>query len=124
MTTTFKLEVFCGDGTDKVHNFLKKFDRYINIANIKAEQQAGILYFHLDRRARWFIDNLNPAPADFGGYSPSIIEEICVKRIKSKVKTSVFQMQKMPCENINDFLYRLEKDAHTMTLPDNVSRSA
>ena len=60
----FRLEKFRGDGTDDITDFLKKFDRYVNLCNIKAEQQFDLLCLQLEGRAQWYIDSLHTAPAD------------------------------------------------------------
>ena len=38
MATGFRLEKFRGDDTDDVEEFIKKFDRYCNVTNLKNEQ--------------------------------------------------------------------------------------
>ena len=42
----FKLDVFRGDVTDKVEDFLKSSDQYVSIVQIK-KQQLDVLLYHL-----------------------------------------------------------------------------
>ena len=56
-------EKFRGDCTDNLTDFLEKFDRYVNLCNVKPEQQYDLLCLQLEGRAQWYIDSLNPVPA-------------------------------------------------------------
>ena len=64
MATGFKLEKFRGDGTDDIEEFLKRFERYCNVTNVKNEQKMVLLCLHLEGRASWYIDSLTTAPVD------------------------------------------------------------
>ena len=54
--------MFRGDGTNKVEDFLKRFEQYVNIVQIKKEQQQDVLLYHLGGRARWYLDSVSPQP--------------------------------------------------------------
>ena len=53
--------MFRGDVTDKVEDFLKSFDQYVSIVQIK-KQQLDVLLYHLEGRARWYLDSVSPQP--------------------------------------------------------------
>ena len=67
----FLLEKFRGDGTDNITDFLKKFDRYVNLCNVKPEQQYDLVCLQLEGRAWWYIDSLNQPPADLAALKVS-----------------------------------------------------
>ena len=111
----FRLEKFRGDGTDDITDFLKKFDRYVNLCNIKAEQQFDLLCLQLEGRAQWYIDSLHTAPADLAA-----LKNVLTNKFKrdERIKMDIFRMKKLDIESINDFVYRVEKETHKLDLTD------
>ena len=114
---TFKLEVFRGDETDRIEDFIKRFDQYTSIVGMKKEQHLDVLFYHLEGRARWFIDTVKPQPKTVEDAKKALENKF---KQEVKVKLNVFNMKKMSTESINDFIYTIEKDTHHMSLPENV----
>ena len=117
MAGAFKLDMFRGDGTDKVEDFLKRFEQYVNIVQIKKEQQLDVLLYHLEGRARWYLDTVSPQPKTVDEAKVALTTKF---KQDVTVRLNVFSMKKMEAESISDFMYRLEKDTHHMNLPENV----
>ena len=83
MASGFKVEKFGGDGTDDTEDYLKMFDRYVDISIVKPEQKVDLLCLHLEKRAMWFAENLNPPPADLTALKTALINKFKEeKRIK------------------------------------------
>ena len=76
----FRLEKFSGNGTDNITNFLKKFDRYVNLCNVKPEQQYDLLCLQLEGRAQWYIDSLNQPPADLAALKLVLKNKFAVEK--------------------------------------------
>ena len=74
--TSFRLEKFKGDGTDNVEEYLKKFDKYVKVCNIKDDQQFDVLCLQLEGRAHWYVDSLNPAPKDLKELTTALNKQI------------------------------------------------
>ena len=82
MATGFRLEKFRRDDTDDVEEFIKKFDRYCNVTNVKNEQKFDLVCLHLEGRASWYVDNLATAPADLTALKAALTSKFKVdKRI-------------------------------------------
>ena len=82
MATGFRLEKFRGDDTDDVEEFIKKFDRYCNVTNVKNEQKLDLMCLHLEGRASWYVDNLATAPEDLTALKAALTNKFKVdKRI-------------------------------------------
>lgn len=115
MATGYKLEKFRGDGTDDIEDFLKRFDRYVNVANVKQEQKSDLLCLHLEGRASWFVDNLNPPPADLAALRKALTDKFVLEK---HIKIETLKMKKLDLESVNDFIYRVEKETHKLKFPE------
>ena len=83
----FLLEKFRGDGTDNITDFLKKFDRYVNLCNVKHEQQYDLVCLQLGGRAQWYINSLNPPPADLAALKLVLKNKFAVEK---QIKMDIF----------------------------------
>lgn len=115
MATGFKLEKFRGDGTDDIEDFLKRFDKYVNVTNVKQEQKSDLLCLHLEGRASWFVDNLNPPPADLAALRKALTDKFVQEK---RIKLETLKMKKLDLESVNDFIYRVEKETHKLKFPE------
>ena len=113
--TSFRLEKFRGDGTDNVEEYLKKFDRYVKVCNIKEDQQFDLLCLQLEGRAHWYIDSLKPVPKDLAELKAALTTKF---KLEKQIKMDIFNMKKLDIESINDFVYRVERDTRDLNLPD------
>lgn len=115
MANGFKLEKFRGDGTDDIEDFLKRFDRYVNVTNVKQEQKSDLLCLHLEGRASWFVDNLNPPPADLAALRKALTDKFVQEK---RIKLETLKMKKLDLESVNGFIYRVEKETHKLKFPE------
>ena len=114
--SVFRLEKFRGgDGTDNITNLLKKFDRYVDLCNVKPEQQYDLLCLQLEGRAQWYIDSLNPPPADLAALKLALKNKFAVEK---QIKMDIFNTKNIDIESIDDFVYRVEKQTHMLELPE------
>ena len=91
MAGAFKLDMFRGDGTDKIEDFLKRFEQYVNIVQIKKEQQLDVLLYHLEGRARWYLDTVSPQPKTVDEAKVALTTKF---KQDVTVKLNVFSMKK------------------------------
>ena len=115
MATGFRLEKFRGDDTDDVEEFIKKFDRYCNVTNLKNEQKLDLMCLHLEGRASWYVDNLATAPADLTALKAALTNKFKVDR---RIKMDIFSMKKMDIECNKDFVHRVDKETLKLKLPE------
>ena len=95
MATGFRLGKVRGDGKVDVDDFIKKFERYVNVTNTKPEQQIDFLCLHFEGRASWFIDNLTAAPNDL-----KELKNILKNKFKRKtiIKMDIIKLKKLSTE--------------------------
>ena len=115
MATGFRLEKFRGDDTDDVEEFIKKFDRYCNVTNLKNEQKLDLMCLHIEGRASWYVDNLATAPADLTALKAALTNKFKVDR---RIKMDIFSMKKMDIECNKDFVHRVDKETLKLKLPE------
>ena len=115
MATGFKLEKFRGDGTDDIEEFLKRFERYCNVTNVKNEQKMDLLCLHLEGRASWYIDSLTTAPVDLAALTLVLTNKF---KVEKQIKMDIFKMKKMDIESNRDFVYRVDKETLKLKLPE------
>ena len=58
-----KSEKFRGSWLDDVEDFLRKFDRHVNLCGTKQNQRFDLLCLHLEGRTSLYVDSLHPQPA-------------------------------------------------------------
>ena len=115
MATGYKLEKFRGDGTDDVEDFLRKFDRYVNLCGTKENQRFDLLCLHLEGRASWYVDSIHPQPADLAALRNALTHKF---KAEPAIKMEVFKMKQLDIETINDFIHRVEKETQKLNFPD------
>ena len=113
--TSFKMEKFRGDDTDNITDYLKKFERYVKVCGIKDDQKYDLLCLQVEGRAQWYIDSLQTPPADYAAMKASLTGKF---NNEKQIKMNVFNLKKLECESINDFVFRVEKETKDMKLTE------